>query len=109
MRNQGGRRRLAVGTGDRDERRFRRARAPLAAEQLDVADHFDTRGAREQRARARQSRPAETEEGNLLSGKDGDGNHHLSLSVDRPTRASTTEMIQKRITICGSVQPSCSK
>src|SRR5262249_27786471 len=69
----------------------------------------DVGAAREQRARARQSRPAEAEEGNLLSGKDGDGNHHLSLSVDSPTRASTTEMIQKRITICGSVQPSCSK
>src|SRR6266536_2862278 len=29
--------------------------------------------------------------------------------VDSPASASTTETIQKRITICGSVQPSCSK
>ena len=34
---------------------------------------------------------------------------HRSFSVDRPTSASTTAMIQKRITICGSVQPICSK
>ena len=33
----------------------------------------------------------------------------LSFSVESPTSASTIEMIQKRITICGSVQPSCSK
>ena len=32
-----------------------------------------------------------------------------SFSVERPASASITEMIQKRITICGSVQPSCSK
>ena len=34
---------------------------------------------------------------------------HRSLSVDSPASASTTATIQKRITICGSVQPSCSK
>ena len=34
---------------------------------------------------------------------------HRSFSVDRPASASTTEMIQNRITICGSVQPFCSK
>jgi hypothetical protein len=34
---------------------------------------------------------------------------HLNLSVDNPASASTTAMIQNRITICGSVQPSCSK
>jgi hypothetical protein len=34
---------------------------------------------------------------------------HRSFSVDRPASASTTEMIQKRITTCGSVQPFCSK
>ena len=33
---------------------------------------------------------------------------HLNLSVARPASASTTATIQKRITICGSVQPSCS-
>ena len=37
------------------------------------------------------------------------GDHHRSFSVDSPASASTTEMIQKRITICGSVQPFCSK
>src|SRR5262249_23120196 len=65
--------------------------------------------ARKQRARTRQSRPAQAEDGDLLSGKDGDGDHHRSLSVESPTSASTTATIQKRITICGSVQPSCSK
>src|SRR5215471_12302739 len=168
MRNQRRGRRLAIGAGDGDEGSFRRARAALAAEQLDVADHLDARGmrqhhrpvgrgmrerhagrkhergnfrpvglpqiaawnararglghgvgivvpaddvgaAREQCARARQPRPAEAEYGDLLSGEGGDRNHHRSLSVDSPTSASTTEIIQNRITICGSVQPSCSK
>ena len=45
----------------------------------------------------------------FLAGEAGDGNHQRSFSVDRPTSASTTEMIQNRITICGSVQPFCSK
>jgi hypothetical protein len=35
--------------------------------------------------------------------------HHRSFNVERPASASITEMIQKRITICGSVQPNCSK
>ena len=35
--------------------------------------------------------------------------HHRNFSVERPASASITEMIQKRITICGSVQPNCSK
>ncbi len=43
----------------------------------------------------------------------GSRNHHRachrSLRVERPASASTTAMIQNRITICGSVQPSCSK
>ena len=34
---------------------------------------------------------------------------HLSFSVARPIIASTKAMIQKRMTICGSDQPSCSK
>src|SRR5262249_59038027 len=34
---------------------------------------------------------------------------YLNLRVESPTSASTTAMIQNRITICGSVQPSCSK
>ena len=41
MRDQRGRGRLAVGAGDRDERRIRRMAAALAAEQFDVADHLD--------------------------------------------------------------------
>ena len=63
----------------------------------------------EQRARAREPRAAEAEHGDLLSGEGGDGDHHRSFSVESPASASTTEMIQKRITICGSVQPFCSK
>ena len=35
--------------------------------------------------------------------------NHRSLSVARPASASTIAMIQNRITICDSVQPSCSK
>ena len=34
---------------------------------------------------------------------------YLSFSVERPISASTTATIQKRITTCDSVQPSCSK
>ena len=63
----------------------------------------------EQRARARQPGAAEAEDGDLLSGEGGDGDHQRSFNVDSPASASTTEMIQKRITICGSVQPICSK
>jgi len=33
---------------------------------------------------------------------------YLNFSVARPASASTTATIQNRITICGSVQPSCS-
>ena len=47
MRDQRGRGRFAVGAGDRDERRVGRDAPPLAAEQLDVADHLDGRVARE--------------------------------------------------------------
>ncbi len=45
VRDQGGRRRFAVGAGDGDERRIRRALGPLAREQLDVADDLDAGGA----------------------------------------------------------------
>ncbi len=34
---------------------------------------------------------------------------HLNFRVARPTIASTMAIIQKRMTICGSDQPSCSK
>ena len=53
MRDQRGRGRLAVGAGDRDERRVGREAPPLAAEQLDVADHFDAGLARQQHAPVR--------------------------------------------------------
>ena len=44
--------------------------------------------------------------GMTTEGMQGD---HRSFSVERPASASITEMIQNRITICGSVQPFCSK
>ena len=44
--------------------------------------------------------------GMTTEGAQGD---HRSFSVERPASASITEMIQNRITICGSVQPFCSK
>ena len=50
--------------------------------------------------------PAKTVTG-IMPGYCDDG--HRNFSVDSPASASTTETIQKRITICGSVQPSCSK
>ena len=37
------------------------------------------------------------------------GEVHRNFRVESPASASTTAMIQNRITICGSVQPSCSK
>ena len=46
MMDQRGGGRLAVGAGDGDERRIRRKLAPLAAVQLDVADHLDAGGVR---------------------------------------------------------------
>ena len=58
---------------------------------------------------------AEPEHGDFLPGKVVIGIEWLEAScyrnfrVDRPASASTTAMIQNRITICGSVQPSCSK
>ena len=53
---------------------------------------------------------AEPEQRDLAAAEGRDRRHaHLSFSVDRPTIASTKAMIQKRMTICGSDQPSCSK
>ena len=210
MRDQRGGGRLAVGAGDRDERRVRRVAASLAAEQFDVADHLTAglprhqhrpmrrrmrqrraggedqrreirpryraqigggetglrrlgdivgtivarnhfRAAGLQRMAARKAGAAEAEDGDRLARKGGDGDHdlvrhsgnraavirnleilrcaiahqssrfarpgmteelhdrHRSFSVERPASASITEMIQNRITICGSVQPFCSK
>src|SRR5262249_41288422 len=88
----------------------RNARARRLSDALGaVVPADDVRPTRKQGARACQSRAAEPEDGDLLSGKDRDGDHHRSLSVDSPTNASTTETIQKRITICGSAHPSASK
>jgi hypothetical protein len=71
-------------------------------------DHVGAAGS--QRLAARQTRAAETEHGDGLAGEGRDRDHdQRNFSVESPIRASTTEMIQKRITICGSVQPSCSK
>jgi hypothetical protein len=53
MRDQRRGSRLAVGAGDGDEGRIRRVTAALAAEQLDVADHFDGVLARHQHAPVR--------------------------------------------------------
>ena len=53
MRDQRRGGRLAVGAGDGDERRIGRVTAPLAAEQLDVADHLDAGLARHQHAPVR--------------------------------------------------------
>ena len=57
-------------------------------------------------------RTAQPEHGDLFAGKARDRDHderYLSFKVESPASASTTETIQKRMTICGSVQPSCSK
>lgn len=53
VRNQRRRGRLAIGAGDGDERRVRRVPAPLAAEQLDIANHLDPGLARLQHAPVR--------------------------------------------------------
>ena len=58
------------------------------------------KGTEKQRTEERAHRPR---------GMSGADTVHRSFSVDSPASASTTETIQKRITICGSVQPSCSK
>ena len=99
--------------------------APIGASEIDQRDaggfralprgrvviprsHF--RAPCDKRPRRRQPRAAEAEEGDALPAQALDRNHrHLSLSEARPTIASTNAMIQKRITICGSDQPSCSK
>ena len=66
--------------------------------------------ARNQRPRGRQSRAAETEEGDALTAHGLDRRHaHLSFNEARPIIARTKAMIQNRMTICGSDQPSCSK
>ena len=64
-----------------------------------------------QRAHRGAPRFRETQNRDPLSGKLRDDNHrlHRSFSVASPAIARMTAMIQKRITIFGSSQPSCSK
>ena len=70
----------------------------------------DLGAAFDERAQRRQARAAEAEDRDALAAKGFDRRHrHLSFSEARPTIASTKAMIQKRMTICGSDQPSCSK
>ena len=75
-----------------------------------VIEGDDLGAARGQRARRQKARTAEAEDRDLLTREDGDRGSriHLNFSVARPASASTTATIQNRITICGSVQPSCS-
>ena len=159
VRGQRGGGRLAVGAGDGDERRRRCDQAPLAAEQLDVADNLDAGGVRkrgrpvrgrmrqrharrkhkrrharpidlaqiggrnagtgrlddglrvvvpaddigaagEQRARARQPRAAQAEDGDLFSGKDGDRDHAAPLPPREPqggrSRTQTCGVLTRR-------------
>ena len=82
---------------------------PIAGLGAVVPDR-DLRAAIDERADRRQTRSAEAEDGDFLTAQRFDrGHRHLSLSEARPTIARTKAMIQKRITICASDQPSCSK
>ena len=68
-----------------------------------------SRAARFQRAHGREARARQPEDAGILMREVADRDHpHLSFKVERPTRASTTATIQKRITMVGSFQPSCS-
>ena len=53
----------------------------------------------------------EAEDGGALSPecRRGEQRAYLSFSVERPIKASTMAMIQKRMTMVGSFQPFCSK
>ena len=59
----------------------------------------------------RQPGTGQPEHGDLLSGKGVAGitRSYRSFRVASPASASTTATIQKRMTMVGSVQPSCSK
>ena len=97
-----------VGVSEIDQRDARGFRALPRSRA--VVPRGDLSAAGDKRVRRRQSRPAEAEESDPLSAQGLDRRHrHLSLSEARPTIASTKAMIQKRMTICGSDQPSCSK
>ncbi len=64
-----------------------------------------------QRAHRFTPRARQTQNRHAFSGKPLDDDHrlHRSFSVDSPAIARMIAMIQKRITIFGSSQPSCSK
>ena len=87
------------------------ARIRLGDARRIVIERDDVGAAGQQRTGADQARSAEPKHRNFFAGKGRDRNHaaYLSFRVESPARASTTDTIQKRITICGSVQPSCSK
>src|SRR5262249_27338580 len=62
------------------------------------------------RLRRDKARTAKTKHGDMLATVASDRRHdYLSFKVERPIKASTKAMIQKRTTTCGSDQPSCSK
>ena len=82
--------------------------ARLGDARLVVVEGDDLGAALDQRRRRQQSGLAEAEDRDRLAGERGDRDHR-NFSDARPASASTTATIQKRITICGSVQPSCSK
>ena len=97
-----------VGLSEIDQRDARGFGALASGRAVVPGGHFGAAG--DKRARRRQPRAAKAEESDALSAQGLDRRHrHLSFSEARPTIASTKAMIQKRMTICGSDQPSCSK
>ena len=81
----------------------------LRARRLVVVPRGNTRAARLQGARRRQPRAAKAEERDMSIREGDDRRHHRTFNVASPISASTKEMIQKRMTICGSDQPFFSK
>ena len=80
------------------------------ARRLAVVPGRDLGAAFHERVQGRQARAAEPEHGHTLAAEGLDRRHgHLSFNEARPSIASTKAMIQKRMTICASDQPSCSK
>jgi hypothetical protein len=97
-----------VGMSEFDQRDTRGRGALTSSWAIVPGGHFGAAG--DKRPRGRQPRAAKAKESDALPAQGLDRRHrHLSFSEARPTIASTKAMIQKRITICGSDQPSCSK
>ena len=97
-----------IGLSEIDQRDARGFGALPSRRAVVPGGHFGAAG--DKRPRRRQPRAAKAEESDALSAQGLDRRHrHLSFSEARPTIASTKAMIQKRMTICGSDQPSCSK